>query len=151
VFDRVAVYEQIDVKGWEPVSKWFKENADEMSDAAHRKQLEAEVERLRDKLAAITGEAAWPVEQELLQELLAEIRRVEGELTAQLGVARPAGGRSSMTEELRDAWESLKALSMSAKQIKKLKAERDEALRERDLLISENARLAKKLAEKGKQ
>ena len=31
MFARVAVYEQIDVEGWEPVSKWFKEHADELN------------------------------------------------------------------------------------------------------------------------
>ena len=31
MFARVAVYEQIDVEGWEPVSKWFQEHADELN------------------------------------------------------------------------------------------------------------------------
>jgi hypothetical protein len=31
VFARVAMYEQIDVEGWEPVAKWFEEHGDELN------------------------------------------------------------------------------------------------------------------------
>lgn len=73
-------------------------------------QLEAEVERLRDELAAVTGEAAWR-DQELLHELLIEARRVEGELSPgsrwhdpllalgfQLARSDVAGGSSTVAE-----------------------------------------------------
>ena len=31
MFARVAMYEQIDVEGWEPVAKWFEEHGDELN------------------------------------------------------------------------------------------------------------------------
>jgi len=31
VFARVAMYEQIDVEGWEPVAKWLGEHANELN------------------------------------------------------------------------------------------------------------------------
>ena len=31
MFARVALYEQIDVEGWEPVARWFEEHGEEMN------------------------------------------------------------------------------------------------------------------------
>ena len=31
MFARVAMYEQIDVEGWEPVAKWFEEHGEELN------------------------------------------------------------------------------------------------------------------------